>query len=111
MDMILVVCGAGASSTFLASRIRALATMRHLDLTASAGSSIDIDASMVGAQVLLVGPHLAAEFPQLEATATALHMRAALLPEDAFGPNGADNAIDLALKLLASPLTEGTPHA
>jgi PTS system cellobiose-specific IIB component len=111
MDMILVVCGAGASSTFLASRIRAQAALRGLDLTASAGSSIDIDASIVGAQVLLVGPHLAAEFPGLEATAAALHMRAALLPEDAFGPNGAENAIDLALKLLASAPDEGILHA
>ena len=37
MDMILVVCGAGASSTFLASRMRALATERGLDITARAG--------------------------------------------------------------------------
>jgi PTS system cellobiose-specific IIB component len=92
MDMILVVCGAGASSTFLASRMRALATERGLDLTARAAS------------------HLESAFGELEAEAAEYSVPAALLPSTAFGPEGATDALDQALALLATT-TKGTSHA
>jgi PTS system cellobiose-specific IIB component len=100
MDMILVVCGAGASSTFLASRMRSIAGERGLDVTARAASNLDVDSRLGDAQVLLVGPHLAAAFPELEAAAIAHSVRAALLPSTAFGPTGAADALDQALALL-----------
>jgi PTS system cellobiose-specific IIB component len=100
MDMILVVCGAGASSTFLASRLRTLAGERGLDLTARAASNLDIDSRLADARVLLVGPHLASSFPELEAAASAHSVPAALLPSTAFGPSGAADALDLAVALL-----------
>ena len=104
MDLILVVCGAGASSTFLASRMRVLAGERGLDLTARAASNLDIDSRLADARVLLVGPHLEAQFPELEAAAAAHSVPAALLPATAFGPDGAAAALDQALALLtASP--------
>jgi PTS system cellobiose-specific IIB component len=121
MDMILVVCGAGASSTFLASRMRLLATERGLDLTARAASNLDIDSRLETARVLLVGPHLAAEFPDLQQAASTHDVPAALLPDTAFGPDGAAAALDQALALLAdtsadsteesSPMKAGDPHA
>lgn len=101
MDTILVVCGAGASSTFLASRMRSLAKDRGLtDITARAASNLDIEARLPDARVLLVGPHLAADYPNLEAAAAAQDVAAALLPTTAFGPTGAAAALDLALSLL-----------
>jgi PTS system cellobiose-specific IIB component len=106
MDMILVVCGAGASSTFLASRMRLLATERGLDLTARAASNLDIDSRLADAGVLLVGPHLASEFAELEASAAAHDVPAALLPSTAFGPEGAAAALDQALALLSPATTE-----
>jgi PTS system cellobiose-specific IIB component len=106
MDMILVVCGAGASSTFLASRMRLLATERGLDLTARAASNLDIDSRLGDARVLLVGPHLASAFPELEATAATHSVPAALLPSTAFGPDGAAAALDQAVALLSDRTTE-----
>jgi cellobiose PTS system EIIB component len=110
MDMILVVCGAGASSTFLASRMRALATERGLDITARAASNLDLSARLAEARVLLVGPHLESHFGELKAEAALHSVPAALLPSTAFGPQGATDALDQALSLLTAT-TEGSPHA
>src|SRR6185503_20153261 len=64
MDLVLVVCGAGASSTFLASRMRMLATERGLDITARAASNLDLASHLPDARVLLVGPHLESSFAE-----------------------------------------------
>jgi PTS system cellobiose-specific IIB component len=110
MDMILVVCGAGASSTFLAARIRKIATERGLEVTARAASNLDLASRLADARVLLVGPHLEATFPELAAEAAAHSVPAALLPSTAFGPEGATDALEQALALLTST-TEGNTHA
>jgi PTS system cellobiose-specific IIB component len=110
MAMILVVCGAGASSTFLASRMRALAKERGLDVTARAASNLDLSSRLADASVLLVGPHLQPAFAELAAEAADHSVPAALLPSTAFGPQGATDALDQALALLTST-TEGTPNA
>ena len=113
MDTILVVCGAGASSTFLASRMRSLAKDRGLThITARAASNLDIDSRLSDARVLLVGPHLAADYSKLESAAAAQDVAAALLPSTAFGPTGAAAALDLALSLMHESPTanEGSTH-
>jgi PTS system cellobiose-specific IIB component len=110
MDLILVVCGAGASSTFLASRIRSLATERGLDLTARAASNLDVSARLGDATVLLVGPHLEADFPELQAEAAGHSVPAGLLSPTAFGPEGATDALEQALVLL-NATNEGSVNA
>jgi PTS system cellobiose-specific IIB component len=110
MDLILVVCGAGASSTFLASRMRKLAAERGLSLTARAASTADLAARLPDARALLVGPHLESDFAHLAADAAAHSVPAALLPPTAFGPQGATDALDQALAML-NATTEGTVNA
>lgn len=101
MTSVLIVCGAGASSTFLASRMRAIATSRSLDLTVSASADNEVRTRLHGTSVLLVGPHLADSFAALEAEAALLGIPAALLPQTAFGPGGAELAIDIVESLAA----------
>lgn len=97
MHRVLVVCGAGASSTFLAHRIRAVARGREIDITVAA-SSVDGLAERLGAiDVLLVGPHLAAQFDELSKLAEAAGARSALLPHTIFGAQGDEHALDLVL--------------
>jgi PTS system cellobiose-specific IIB component len=116
MDTILVVCGAGASSTFLASRMRSIAKERGVDISARAASVADLESRLPTARVLLVGAHLETSFEELEATASLSNVPAALLPSTAFGPTGAAEALDLALSLLsgssrtASNNNEGSSH-
>ena len=108
MELILVVCGAGASSTFLASRMRALATRDGLDVTVRAASNLDVASRLADARVLLVGPHLESSFAELKAEAAAHAVPALLLPSTAFGPEGAADALAQALAIL-NPTTENAP--
>lgn len=101
MERVLIVCGAGASSTFLALRIRAVARERGLDLVVEAGTVQDLDERLPATDALLVGPHLADSFPELERRAGAAGTPAGLLPPDAFGSGGAAAATDLLGELLA----------
>jgi len=103
VDKVLIVCGAGASSTFLALRLRGVARSRGLDLTVEAGTLSDLDERLAATDVLLVGPHLAERFAELQERADAADTRAALLPDTVFGGSGAELAADLVTELLAAP--------
>ncbi len=52
---ILIVCGAGASSTFLASRMRAIARTRNAPFAIEAASDIDLAPRLACVHLLLVG--------------------------------------------------------
>ncbi|AXH36730.1 hypothetical protein DVJ78_16085 [Humibacter sp. BT305] len=101
VERVLIVCGAGASSTFLALRIRAVARERGLDLVVEAGTVQDLDERLPATDALLVGPHLADRFSELAQRAAEADTPAGLLPADAFGPDGAAAATDLLGELLA----------
>lgn len=96
---ILVVCGAGASSTFVALRLRRAAADRGIDLTARAGSLDLIDSAIVGADVVLVGPHLATRLEDVRAAARAVDdgILVALLPAPAVTSPDGDLALQTAL--------------
>jgi len=101
MQSVLIVCGAGASSTFLASRMRSIAKARGLDLAVSASSDSEVRPRLHTTSVLLVGPHLEPSFAALQAEAAVFGIPAALLPPTAFGPGGAEHAIDIVGSLLS----------
>lgn len=100
MKNILVVCGAGASSTFLAHRMRTAAKARGFEATVKAASQAALESRMPGVHVLLVGPHLAADLAALTEVAGAFDVPVALLPETVFGPGGEQHALDLAIETM-----------
>ena len=116
MNTVLIVCGAGASSTFLASRMRAIAASRHVAVSVTAASDADLDLYLAGVDVLLVGPHLAPSFESLRQRASKHGVAAALLPATAFQAGGAEAAFDLIAGLIptgqpvVTTLTEGASH-
>lgn len=95
---ILIVCGAGASSAFVAHRLRATGTARGLALTVVAGSESDLPASLDTVDVLLVGPHLAPRFERISAQAKKLGVGVALLPDSVFSARDGALALDLAVE-------------
>ncbi len=97
MQRVLVICGAGASSTFLVHWMRRLSTDRDLGLTISAGVLDDLPRRVGETDVVLVGHHLSESFVDIAAIAGAAGARAALLPPVTFDQDGADSAITLAL--------------
>jgi len=81
---ILVVCGAGASSTFVAQRVRHAAHEAGLAYTAFAGTELSLPIDLDAADVVLVGPHLAYAIPTIERDAAIRGTTVVLLPEDIF---------------------------
>jgi PTS system cellobiose-specific IIB component len=113
---ILIVCGAGASSTFVALRVRRTVAARGLEHVVEAGSVERIpeatetlggelrpaEASANRADIVLIGPHLSEQFDELNERIERSGGRAVLLPSDIFTDASGDRALDLAL---AAPIT------
>lgn len=81
---ILVVCGAGASSTFVAQRVRRAAHDRGLPYSATAGTARSIPNDLDATDIVLVGPHLAPDMERISQDAAIRGVLVVLLPEDVF---------------------------
>ena len=93
---ILVVCGAGASSTFVAQRLRRAASDAGLDWDAAAGTEQTLAGS--DHDLILVGPHLA---DRLDAIRSAVLAPVAALPDDVFADRDGTRTLAFARSLLA----------
>lgn len=99
---ILVICGAGASSTFMAQRLRRAAADRAVDVSVAAGAESQVLAgggALDGVDVLLIGAHLADHEAALRAVVAPDGTAVALLPADIFGVDGGERALDLVLSI------------
>ncbi|WP_040165497.1 PTS sugar transporter subunit IIB [Microbacterium gorillae] len=76
---ILIVCGAGASSTFVAKRLQRAADAADVDLSARPGTWGSISAHADVADLVLLGPHLADHLDEVRQNLTPTPV--ALLPE------------------------------
>jgi PTS system cellobiose-specific IIB component len=92
---ILVVCGAGASSTFVALKVRAAAKQAGVDAVIAAGSVSQLELGDV--DVILVGAHLTDALPALRERAASSGTAVALLP--AVSPASIDGAAALGLAM------------
>jgi PTS system cellobiose-specific IIB component len=81
---ILVVCGAGASSTFVAMRLRHAAAHSGIELSAHAGTTASLPVDLDQADILLIGPHLAPDLPMIRQQAQPRGVRVVVLPDDVF---------------------------
>jgi len=102
---ILVVCGAGASSTFVAQRLRRAASAAGLDWDTAAGTERTISTAF--ADLVLVGPHLA---DRLDAIRAATRGPVAVLPDDVFSDRDGTRTLDVARTSLfdSPPTAKGT---
>lgn len=55
---VLLVCGSGASSGFMAVNMRKAAAEHNIDATITARSEAEIDSYIDGIDALMIGPHL-----------------------------------------------------
>ena len=99
---ILVVCGAGASSTFVASKVRKVADDRGLSVSVEAGSESQLERQLADVDVVLVGAHLAEREVDLRTRAAASGARMAFLPALAPAHVSGDVALDLALNAMGA---------
>lgn len=97
---VLVVCGAGASSTFMALRLRRLAAERGMDMMFHPVAEAVLTEHLAGASAVLVGPHLANRFADLATQARAAHAVAVLMTEQMVHEPSAHVALDAAIAAL-----------
>jgi cellobiose PTS system EIIB component len=95
---IIVVCGAGASSTFIAHRIRRAAASRGIDVRATATSESQLDQALADADVLLAGAHLGDRVELIRERAAAASVPIAMLTEQAAAAADGEQALNLALE-------------
>lgn len=102
---ILVVCGAGASSTFVAQRLRRAASAVGLEWSTSAGTEQTIAGH--DADLILIGPHLAARHAAIRELAGAPVIA---LPDDAFSDLDGSRTLELVRRALtdADNASKGT---
>lgn len=55
---VLLVCGAGASSSFMAAKMRVAAKNREIDLNVKARSESEIENYIEDVDAIMIGPHL-----------------------------------------------------
>lgn len=85
MKSILLVCGTGASSGFMAKNIRAAAKERGEEWDVKARSDSVVEDYIDQIDLLLVGPHLAYMVGDLEEIAEPYDVPVVVIPKDAYG--------------------------
>ena len=68
---VLLVCGSGASSGFMAANIRKAASARGMDVSVVARSESEIESYIDEIDVLMAGPHLAYIMDEVDELAEA----------------------------------------
>ena len=99
MLKILLCCGAGMSSGFLASSGRKTEKKKKLNVTIEARSASEANELLSTIDVLLIGPHYAKEIDKFQELAKPHGVAVALIPEDIYGSLDGERLIAFAQTL------------
>lgn len=105
MRDILLICGTGASSGFMAKKIRQAAKARGYILTAKARGDAEAEEYLEEIDCLLVGPHLHYMLHDLEEMAEPYGVPVRLISEEIYGSLDGEKVIDF-LEKEFGPLNE-----
>ena len=94
MKEILLVCGTGASSGFMAKNIRLAAKAQGLDLNVKARGDAEVEEYIEDIDLLLVGPHLKYMLNDLKEIADPYDVPVAIIPEEAYGALDGDAVLE-----------------
>ena len=92
---VMLCCGAGLSSGFLAQRVRAEAKKQKLDLQIEARSESQVDAT----DILLLGPHFSSQLPNYQDLAKIHHFKVDVIPQKIYGTLDAVGMLKLIQKI------------
>jgi|SRR5690625_2926215 len=92
---ILLVCGGGASSGFMAANMRKAAKKRKMEISIKARSEAEIEEYLDSIDVLLIGPHLSYMEDDIKKQVEGKNIKVALIPQDIYGPLDGERALDL----------------
>ncbi len=96
---VLLVCGSGASSGFMAANIRKAASARGISMKVNARSEAEILNYVEDINCLLVGPHLASNLDSIMEDIEGYDIRCALITKECYARLNGDMAVDQILEL------------
>lgn len=82
---VMLCCGAGMSSGFLAQRVRAEAKKQKIDLTCEARSESQVAQFYGKIDILLLGPHYASHLPNYKAICDNHNFKVEVIPQEIYG--------------------------
>lgn len=100
MEKILLACGAGASSGFIAQKMRKAAKKRKLDLSIKAVSDTEIMDNIEDVKILMLGPHLAHKLQEVQSMVSENGTTVTLIDKMHYATLDGDAVLDVALKYL-----------
>ncbi|MDF1493170.1 PTS sugar transporter subunit IIB [Caproiciproducens sp. CPB-2] len=100
MKKVLLVCGGGASSGFLAANIRKAISKRGVNVEVEALSESAIDSMLPSIDCLMLAPHLKYLLSEVEPKCKAAGVKVALLDESYYGTLNGERALDHILYIL-----------
>lgn len=100
MKQILLVCGTGASSGFMARNIRQAVKARGLNYDVKARSDSVLEDYIEDISLLLVGPHLDYMLSDLEEIAKPYNVPVRIIPKEAYGSLDGEAVADLITEIL-----------
>ncbi len=92
---ILVVCGGGASSGFLAQNMRKAAKKKNIKLFVKARSETEVEDFISDIDVLLIGPHLKYMEEELMDMARAHNVPGSVIPDIIYGRLDGEKCLEL----------------
>ena len=100
MKNILLACGAGASSGFIAQKMRKAAQKQGLETSIRAVSDTEILENIDGIGVLLVGPHLKHRFEEIQKDVEPFGVKAAIIDRRYYATLDGESVLKHALALM-----------
>ena len=91
---VLLVCGSGASSGFMAANIRKAAAARGLSITVNARSESTVENYVDEIDCLMIGPHLASTLPDMEEICEGYDVKVGVIEQAAYARLNGEAALD-----------------
>lgn len=99
---VLLVCGSGASSGFMAANMRKAAKKRALDYKIQARSESELESYVNEIDILMIGPHLAYMEQEVKSLVDPARVTVILMQPDYYSILDGNQALDHLQKVLES---------
>ena len=96
---VLLVCGTGASSGFMAANIRKAAAARGMEISVNARSESTVEDYVDEIDCLMLGPHLANMLEDMQERCEGYPVKVAIIEKDAYARLNGEQALNQILAL------------
>ena len=91
---VLLVCGTGASSGFMAKAVRVAAKTKGYEMSVKARGDSEVENYADEIDLLLVGPHLKYMLQELEEIVEEYNVPVRIIPQEAYGALDGDKVLE-----------------